>query len=164
MLDPRLRIGNTTKLEELRQMAVDVRGAYLDDASEYGAAWPFVKELAALNQTHDIVDGALVLQNLTELSYTLPPNTSLVRVLGPVKQDESWKELAVCWAALEPKPSWWFPSNFPTSRSFKEQNAENQTMFILPIDPTIQTTLKIGSSLRANQSCRLSGIQTYPFH
>lgn len=157
-LKPGITVANTTMWERLKQKFVEGWGEEPPDN------WPFVDDLNSLNQTHEIVEGVVVLQNFTEISYTLPPNTTLVQVLGPVKLDDSWTDTAVCWAALDPQPDWWHPANIPVSRSRKEQNSENRTMFIIPVDPTVNTTLKVGSGIRANEACRVSGIKAYPFH
>lgn len=108
-------------------------------------------------------DDAIVLRNLTELHYEVPANTTLIRVYGPVgSNDLSWYG-SQCYAALDPRQSWWRTNNLPLSAPLKAVNATNQTMFLLPVDPAVRTTLKIGT-YGLQSSCFVSGVSSYPFH
>lgn len=111
----------------------------------------------------DVFQDAMVLKNATELSYRVPSNTTLIRVLGPVGiYNESW-DGSRCFAYLEPHPPWWNVSGYPVSASWKVVNGTNRTMFLLPVDPAVQTTLYVGP-VGNEASCWVSGIQSYPFH
>lgn len=108
-------------------------------------------------------NGHLVLENSTELIYTVPSNTTLIEVLGPVGDYSDWSGLSRCYAVLNPRPRWWQKPNFPLSVSQKFVNASDQTMFLLPIDPAIEYEVRVGS-YGNETSCPVSAIRTYPFH
>lgn len=56
---------------------------------------------------YEVANDSVVLEETSALSYPLPPNTTLVRVLGPTVVDTKiWDE---CFAILDPSPSWWQP-------------------------------------------------------
>lgn len=103
------------------------------------------------------------LRNLTELSYQLPSNTTLVEVLGPVGRNNMTSYGSQCYAALDPRPIWWRNGSFPLAAGEKAVNATNRTMFLLPVDPAVRSTLK-GGTLGWDASCFISGVKTYPFH
>lgn len=109
------------------------------------------------------IDGGLLLYRTTELVYGLPSNTTLVEVIGPVGNGTLWKGNSECYAVLNPRPSWWQYANIPRSSSFKIVNATDQTVFLLPIDPSIKYELRVGALGNAT-TCPLSAIRTYPFH
>lgn len=114
--------------------------------------------------TYYEVNGTMVLSKNAELVYSLPFNTTLVEVLGPTGTNAEWSEDCVCFAYLNPRPSWWLPSNFPISSALRKGiNATDQTLFLLPIDPSIAFELHVGG-LRMNSTCPVSAIRTYPFH
>lgn len=110
---------------------------------------------------HRIIDNYLLIGNATEAVYKVPQNTTLIEVFGPVGDDNEWQGRSTCYATFDPKPSWW-NGLVPTSLSVKNFRRSNRTMFILPIDPTIDFTLRIGAP--QNVTCPISGIRTYPFH
>lgn len=120
------------------------------------------QNLEKYNASINVVDGHLVLSPNTELGYTIPPNTTLVEVLGPVGNNSAWLGDSVCYASFDPRPNWWNQSNFPTSTSFKPMNATDQTMFLLPLDPEVAFNLKIGS-FGNTTTCPISAIRSYPF-
>lgn len=105
----------------------------------------------------------LELLNNTELVYTVPSNTTLIEVLGPVGNYSAWEVRSQCYALLNPRPRWWQKTNIPISRSFKDKNATDQTVFLLPIDPGIAHELRIGA-LGNPGLCPVSAIKTYPYH
>lgn len=111
--------------------------------------------------THNILDGYLLIGKTTEAVYKVPQNTTLVEVLGPVGDHPDWEGFSTCYATFDPKPSWW-NGLIPSTMSYKYINVNNQTLFLLPIDPTIDFTLRIGAA--GNDTCPISGIRTYPFH
>lgn len=110
-----------------------------------------------------VVDDAIQLGSSTELFYQLPANTTLVRVFGPVGLQDATTDGSVCFAALDPLPSWWNNKTYPKSSSHKMLNGTNQTMFLLPVDPTVETKVIVGPD-NENAQCWISGISTYPFH
>lgn len=106
----------------------------------------------------------LLLPGNAEVAYNVPPNTTLIEVLGPVGNRTSiWWGDSECYAYLNPRPSWWLSSNVPTSRSVKPLNATEQTMFLFPIDPAIAFELRVGA-LGNTTTCPVSAFRTYPFH
>lgn len=111
-------------------------------------------------------DDYVVLSYRQELSYRVPANTTVVRVYGPVGTMDHSKHGNRCYAGLDPQPPWWRNGSFPISASWKVLNATNRTLFILPVDPEVPTTVKIGSFSggSVDTSCFLSGISSYPFH
>lgn len=111
----------------------------------------------------DVIDDSLVLFNSTELSYRVPANTTLIQVLGPVGTYNKTSEPNRCYAAVDPHAPWWGNKSFPRSWSYKLRNDTNRTMFLLPVDPAVDTTVKIGA-LGDRASCRVSGFKSYPFH
>lgn len=112
---------------------------------------------------YEVHDGYLLISWDSEVIYKVPQNTTLVEVTGPVGTDGNWEARSVCYASLDPRPSWWLPNNFPFSNSRKAVNATNQTMFLLPLDPEVSYELHIGSP-GSNNSCPVSAIRSYPFH
>lgn len=104
-----------------------------------------------------------MLKNMTELSYTAPPNTTLIQVFGPVGQMNGSVGGSMCYADLDPPPPWWKNASFPLSSSEKAVNGVNRTLFLLPIDPSVQTTVRVGT-LGLDSTCFISGISSYPFH
>lgn len=118
----------------------------------------------SLNETRAAGSDWLKLQNVTELSYVVPANTTLLRVLGPVA--DAFAHESDCYASLSPDPSWWRRGNFPIASQYRRKlkpGLVNRTMFILPVDPAVQHTLQVGSP-RPFVACRISGIQSYPLH
>lgn len=121
-------------------------------------------ERPAFGPKYEVVDGNhLLLWNSTELVYKLPQNTTLVEVLGPVGEHPRWVGNANCYATLDPRPPWWNGTNFPLSTSKKAVNMTDQTMFVLPLPPNIQYTLRVGA-LGQENTCPVSSLRTYPFH
>lgn len=131
----------------------------IDDQPE----WARLNESQSAMSSPAVVNASIVLQNMTELSYPVPANTTLLRVLGPTLEVDDWNYSANCYAALDPPPSWWKPGNFPLSSSYKLQYAANRTMFLLPLDPTIKFTLRLGPQ-NPDSQCLVGGFRTYPFH
>lgn len=113
--------------------------------------------------TWDIVDASVMLKNMTELSYQLPSNTTLVEVLGPVGDGNMSSAGSRCYATLDPRPEWWRNATFPLSASEKMVNGTNRTMFLMPVDPAIRATVRVGG-LGMDSTCFISGIKAYPFH
>lgn len=116
-----------------------------------------------LDVTYEFIDDAIILQNLTELSFKVPENTTLIRVLGPVGIYDKAYRGSQCYAAVDPPPAWWRNDSFPLSASWKMVNETNRTMFLLPVDPEVRSTLKVGT-LGLDSTCFISGISSYPFH
>lgn len=110
-----------------------------------------------------MADGRVLLMTSTEIIYSVPPNTTLVEVLGPSGNQRFWEGDSICYAFLNPRPKWWQSPNYPTSISRKGINATDQSMFILPIDPETEYELRVGS-YGEGTTCPVSGIRTYPFH
>lgn len=111
----------------------------------------------------DIIDASVMLQNMTELSYQLPSNTTLVEVLGPVGYSNMTSAGSMCYASLDPRPEWWRNGTFPLSASEKMVNGTNRTMFLMPVDPATRATVRVGG-LGMDSTCFISGIKAYPFH
>lgn len=151
-----MSIEQSTKLDELKLMAQQ-RGVGSQPE------WAELNDLKATEPAQTVSNGSVQLQNMAELSYSVPPNTTLLRVLGPISHDEDWNRTANCYAALDPEPSWWKAGNLPLSTSYKPQYAANRTLFLLPLDPTVAFTLRVGPPNPASK-CFVSGFQSYPFH
>lgn len=94
----------------------------------------------------------------------LPANTTLIRVLGPGVPE--YFPLPQCYATLDPEPAWWRPDSYQGySQHWKMRNVANRSMFIIPIDPTVHTMLRVGDpGPTDNSNCFISAVQTYPFH
>lgn len=113
---------------------------------------------------HSVMDDHLLLAGNTEVSYKLPPHTSLVEVLGPVGTHSAWTGRGRCYATLNPSPLWNGATPYSTSvRNLADYNLSNQTMFLFPMSPNQNFTLRIGN-LGPDTTCALNGIRTYPFH
>lgn len=142
--------------------------------------WPRLKALGELNSSYipdfrkrnleprrdfniNIEGDTVVLKNFTEMSYKLPTNTTLIRVYGPVGAGNTTWDGGMCYATIDPLPAWWRNDSFPFAAGFKLTNSTNRTMFLLPVDPAVESTVKIGA-LGQDASCRISGISAYPFH
>lgn len=106
---------------------------------------------------YDSVNGSVVLHNLTELTYTVPPNTSLINITGPVYPVSDAD--ARCYALLSPDP-WWVGTFVPEAQQGKPEYRENQTLILLPVDPTVQYELVIGAFA---PECAISGVTTYSY-
>lgn len=151
-----MTVGQSTKVEELRLMAQQ-RGVSSQPE------WAGLNEFKASEPSQTISNDSVLLQNMAELSYPVPTNTTLLRVLGPTSHDDDWNRTANCYAALDPAPSWWKAGNFPLSTSYKPHYLANRTVFLLPLDPTVKFTLRVGPPNPAAK-CFVSGFQSYPFH
>lgn len=116
----------------------------------------------SLDIPHEIVDGALLLKNGTELSYKVPASTTLIRVPGPVGMNQTAYG-SQCYADLDPAPAWWLNGSFPLSASQKAMREDNRTLFLLPVDPDVRTTVRVGP-LGLDAYCYVSGFSSYPFH
>lgn len=129
--------------------------------------WPLPGSNATLSKrapfNYDVVDDSVVLKNSTELTYKIPANTTLIQVLGPVGKYNQSFDGSRCFAALDPHPPWWRNFSFPLSASYKLLNQTNRTMFLLPVDPAVDTTVIVGPVGNVS-SCWVSGISSYPFH
>lgn len=110
-----------------------------------------------------VTDGHVALGNSSEIAYTAPQNTTLIEVLGPTGSNPNWVGDAECYAFLNPRPVWWRTSEFPLSTSRKAVAANNQTMFLLPVDPAIQYEVRVGGLGREN-TCPVSAFRSYPLH
>lgn len=102
----------------------------------------------------DVSGDALALRDWTEVTYKLPLNTSMVNVTGPV-----FNETALCYARLEPEP-WWWSRHMPVAYPQKPGERADQTLFVLPTDPTEEYQLVIGSR---GDLCTVSGVTTYAY-
>lgn len=100
---------------------------------------------------HAVNNGSLDLIEGTAMLYKVPRNTTLVEVIG--------QGGGMCYASLSPQPSWWFNGTFPDCY----RGNKTASMFLLPVDPTIEYTLTVGDVLYGGY-CRISGIRNYPFH
>lgn len=118
--------------------------------------------LAKRDIAYEAVDGALLLKNGTELSYKVPEGTTLIRVYGPVGRNYTAYG-SQCYADLDPPPAWWVNGSYPLSASEKAMKEENRTLFLLPVDPDVRTTVKVGT-LGLDATCYVSGFSSYPFH
>lgn len=112
---------------------------------------------------YEVGEDYLLLKNNTEFSYLVPANTTLIRVYGRVGTMIDSVKGSHCYADLDPRPSWFKPGEFPISAQQKAVDAHNRTLFMLPVDPTVRTTVRVGS-LDLDTTCFLSGFSTYPFH
>lgn len=112
---------------------------------------------------YSVLDGYLLLANSTEMVYKVPPNTTLIEVLGPVGERPTWYGDGFCYAKLEPKPTWWIDGNIPLSKARKTMDKDELGMFYFPIDPEVEFTLHVGA-LGQESNCPVNGVRTYPFH
>lgn len=109
-------------------------------------------------QHHDIVNDSLALSFYTELVYNVPSHTSLINVTGPVFNGSD----AGCYAVLHPEPWWWNSEMVPRANPAKPECRADQTLFMLPTDPSVTYQLVIGA--RGNDTiCSVSGITTYAY-
>lgn len=110
---------------------------------------------------HEIINGSVLLGGLTEITYSVPRNTSLINVTGPVYDDNS-PHRSYCYAILDPEPWWWSPDCLPKSDALKPGYRADQTLLMLPTDPTVEYQLVIGAMGRT-RTCAVSGITTYAY-
>lgn len=150
-LNPRVGCETCSVLSELKEMTTLLQWKATFERPFKGAMYSVIK------------NSHVLLFNSTELVYTLPKNTSLVEVLGPVGTYSNWVGQSQCYATLDPRPPWWNGTNFPLSTAKKMINATDQTVFMLPLPPNIRYTLRVGSFGQEN-SCSISALRTYPFH
>lgn len=120
-----------------------------------------------------ILENGIVLQSReTVLEYTIPANTSLVRVLGPSLWSSDWiigteARTPLCTVGLDPLPPW---SASAAGRSMPVawqhvhpvRQVFNSTLFLLPLDPAVTYTLKVYPP-NDGAVCAVSGVTTYPF-
>lgn len=147
VINPFMTIGFCSVSDELNHLQTN-SSKYEFDIPRFAPQYTVLNELVEL-------------RNSSELAYALPPNTTLVEVLGPCRPGSEYGNQ--CYATLNPRPAWWTEGNFPTSSSHKLVNQTNQTLFLLPIDPEIKFELRVGA-LGIHQICPIGGIRTYPFH
>lgn len=107
------------------------------------------------NPTYEVSDDYVELIDSAMLSYKVPPNTTLVEVLSHVNTT------GICFANLTPRPSWWFNGTFPSSDG--QSHGTNETMHLLPVDPTVEYTIGVGP-VHWHSRCRINGIRSYPFY
>lgn len=151
--------GSTLSSEVYAQVSPDVNEL---QSVQYQAYFPGSLTFAntGAGTTYAVSENYALLSNSTEISYTVPPNTTLIEVVGPTGGENGWLG---CYADFHPRPSWWIEGDVPVAQTYKPQNSTDQTLFFLPIDPTIQFTLRVGA-LGQGQPCGISGFRTYPFH
>lgn len=118
--------------------------------------------------TPQVIDNQIVLYGEAMLEYSVPPNTSLVEVLGPVGTHSAWVGDSACLATLDRRVNMedgegYGYDSYATSRSRKVANLTDQTMFLIPLDPAIHHTLWVRAE-RNTSSCSVSAIRTYPYH
>lgn len=139
-------------------------------ASRGGTPW--LGSTSNMASTPLIEGNDMVLQSLLELTYTPPANTSLIRVLGPVREDprmRTWEQVEIeqfgrkCIALLDPQPPWFNTSFLPEANQDSARNRTNSTLFLLPLDPTVQYKLTV-LPFNNVSVCLVSGFTTYPFH
>lgn len=130
---------------------------------QYAYYWDLTFPNSTVEPKASVVDDYILLSNSTEIVYSVPENTSLLHVLGPVGEHSNWEALAHCYSALQPRPSWWIKGGFPVSQQAKPENKTGESLFWLPIDPTVKYTLRVGA-LGNENTCAVSDIQTFPFH
>lgn len=96
------------------------------------------------------MNGSVLLKNTTELTYSVPANTSLLNITGPVYNEGA----AWCYFLLNPEPFWW--SNIiPTANPARQAYRANQSLMLLPLDPTVEYELIVGAG---GSSCAVSGV------
>lgn len=136
----------------------------MDELRAVEYQWYFPDSLTFADSSQDtvysVINNYALLQNSTEMAYRIPRNTSLVEVVGPTGAESGW---LACYAMLEPKPSWWIEGNIPVAQTNKPRNSADRSLFLLPIDPTVHHTIRVGS-LGQGRQCAISGFRTYPFH
>lgn len=153
-----------SQLENMFVSRDDIRAPRFESLEELKVNISSNADLRKRRDYHiDIEGDSLVLLNFTEMAYKVPPNTTLIRVYGPVGVDNTTYDGGLCYAAVEPRPAWWSNDSFPLAAGYKLTNSTNRTMFLLPVDPAVESMVKIGA-LGWDASCRISGISSYPFH
>lgn len=101
-------------------------------------------------------NGAL-LEKATELTFEVPANTTLVNVTASVGVGDS------CYAVLEPMPYWWNLKSVPMAVQNKPSvRLDEQTMFVLPTDPTVKYNLTVGAFGNTTK-CHVGGVTSYSF-
>lgn len=118
-----------------------------------------VSRFAAVPPKHvDVINGSAVFSFYTELVYNVPPHTSLINVTGPVFESPS----AGCYAILHPEPWWWTTAILPKVKPAKPEYRANQTLMLLPVDPSVTYQLIVGA-MGNDTLCSVSGITTYAY-
>lgn len=107
---------------------------------------------------------AMIVEGYTELAYSVPDNTTLLNITGPIMSYCS------CYAAVNPRPAWW--SKLPSFRASVRLSPGDETFFVLPLDPTVKYELAIGSvdsmtddtpALDKYSNCGITGVTSYSF-
>lgn len=109
------------------------------------------------NATWTNANNGVMLEKATELTYEVPANTTLVNVTSAVGVGSE------CYAVLEPMPVWWNLKSVPmASQSKPHIPPHEQTLFMLPMDPTIRYNLTIGPFGNTTK-CHIGGVTSYSF-
>lgn len=106
---------------------------------------------------YDITNSSVVLYNYTEITYRIPANTSLVNVTGPVFPEDT-----NCYFLLDPEPWWWNDDVMPAADQDKPEYRAEQTLILLPTDPTAEYHLVMGAG--NEKRCALSGVTVYSYN
>lgn len=125
------------------------------------------------NATTRILENGIVLQSPeTVLEYTVPANSSLVRVLGPSLWSSDWiigteARTPLCTVGLDPLPPWSASAggrSMPVAWQHVHpvRQVFNSTLFLLPLDPAVTYTLKVYPP-NDGAVCAVSGVTAYPF-
>lgn len=145
-------------------------GDIINDGGELGTQYRV--DVASPPKSGD----SMILQAMVELNYEVPSGTALLSVHGPAGSNPAWSQRPrgaavelepLCTFLLDPQPSWFNNSavlddRLPLAWQDASRNETNTTLFLIPLDPTVDHSLKILS--RDNVSvCVVSGIKTYPF-
>lgn len=94
--------------------------------------------------------------NDSGLVYSVPKNTTLLRVFGSTSDNS-------CYAVLQPPPSWWDKTQPPTSMWGRSRDpSDHQDLFWLPVDPEIEYELILGSWHR-EALCWVGGVSSFSF-
>lgn len=105
---------------------------------------------------YDVVNGSIALLNLTEVTYSVPPNTSLINITGPTYPHDH----TGCYMLLEPEPWWWNGDVVPLVAPWAPDYRPDQTLWMIPVDPSVEYQVIIGAS---SSYCTITAITTYSY-
>lgn len=147
-------IGQDSKLNEGFSIHPRRSRKYLENASSNPPEYwdPLV------NTSYSIGNNGVVLDKSTEISYVIPDNSTLVNVTAAVGLGRT------CYVTLEPMPDWWNLRSVPMVNQNKPNGLPNeeQTMFVLPLDPTVRYNLTVGP-MANDTKCHVGGVTSYSF-
>lgn len=105
---------------------------------------------------YNIRNESIVLQNHTEITFKVPPNTSLLNITGPVYPEDT-----NCYFLLDPEPWWWNGGVIPAADQNKPAYRPNQTLIMIPTDPAVEYQLIMGAG---GKPCAITAVTAYSYN